>query len=155
MPRERRSPRWNWPGNGRNAWRRGSARRFRTQSSTPSSAAGGRESGLSDCCACGPRMLGIEQETFDGTYPFAPPYRVVNGVRIHFADEGVGEPVVLLHGDPTWGYLYRYFIPPLARRRRCIVPDHMGMGKSETPDAPHPYRLSHHIANLEALLLAL
>jgi pimeloyl-ACP methyl ester carboxylesterase len=100
-------------------------------------------------------MLGIEQETFDGTYPFAPHYRVVNGVRIHFADEGVGEPVVLLHGDPTWGYLYRHFIPPLARRRRCIVPDHMGMGKSETPAAPHPYRLSHHIANLEALLLAL
>jgi haloalkane dehalogenase len=100
-------------------------------------------------------MLGIEHETFDGTYPFAPHYRVVNGVRIHFADEGSGEPLVLLHGDPTWGYLYRHFIPPLARHGRCIVPDHMGMGKSETPDAPRPYRLSHHIANLEALLLAL
>jgi pimeloyl-ACP methyl ester carboxylesterase len=100
-------------------------------------------------------MLGIEHDTFDGTYPFVPHYRAVNGVRIHFADEGCGEPVVLLHGDPTWGYLYRHFIPPLARRRRCIVPDHMGMGKSETPDAPRPYRLSHHIANLEALVLAL
>lgn len=100
-------------------------------------------------------MLGIEHETFGGTYPFAPRYRTVNGVRMHFVDEGQGEPVVLLHGDPTWGYLYRHFIPRLARRRRCVVPDHMGMGKSETPAVPNPYRLGHHIANLEALLLDL
>jgi pimeloyl-ACP methyl ester carboxylesterase len=100
-------------------------------------------------------MLGIEQETFGGTYPYAPHYRTVNRVRLHFVDEGRGEPVVLLHGDPTWGYLYRNFIPPLARRYRCIVPDHMGMGKSETPRAPYPYRLRHHIDNFEALLLDL
>jgi len=56
------------------------------------------------------------------TYPFAPHYRTVNGVRIHFVDEGQGDPVVLLHGDPTWGYLYRHCIPHLARRGRCIVP---------------------------------
>ena len=98
-------------------------------------------------------MLGIERETFGGLYPFAPQYRTVNGVRIHFVDEGSGEPVVLVHGDPTWGFLYRNFIPPLSRRYRCIVPDHMGMGKSETPATPYPYRLSHHIRNLEALLL--
>ncbi len=100
-------------------------------------------------------MLGIEHETFNGTFPFAPHYRTVNGVRMHYVDAGSGEPVVLVHGDPTWGFLYRNFIPPLARRRRCIVPDHMGMGKSETPAAPSPYRLRHHIANLEALLLDL
>lgn len=100
-------------------------------------------------------MLGLEQATFGGTFPFAPHYRTVNGMRMHFVDEGRGEPVVLLHGDPTWGYLYRRFIPALARRRRCIVPDHMGMGKSETPPAPYPYRLRHHVANLEALLLNL
>lgn len=100
-------------------------------------------------------MLGLEHETFGGLYPFAAHYRTVNGVRIHFVDEGSGEPVVLLHGDPTWGFLYRNFIPALARRHRCIVPDHMGMGKSETPPSPYPYRLSHHIANLEALLLEL
>jgi cis-3-alkyl-4-acyloxetan-2-one decarboxylase len=100
-------------------------------------------------------MLGLDHETFGGTFPFAPRYRTVNGVRMHFVDEGGGEPVVLLHGDPTWGYLYRHFIPHLARRRRCVVPDHMGMGKSETPAVPNPYRLGHHIANLEALLLDL
>lgn len=100
-------------------------------------------------------MISLRDETFGGTFPFAPHYAAVNGVRLHYVDEGRGEPVVLLHGDPTWGYLYRRFIPALSRRRRCIVPDHMGMGKSETPAAPFPYRLRHHIANLEALVLEL
>jgi len=100
-------------------------------------------------------MLGIEGETFGGLYPFAPHHRIVNGVRLHFVDEGRGDPVVLVHGDPTWGFLYRNFIPALARGHRCIVPDHMGMGKSETPAEPYPYRLRDHIANLEALLLDL
>ena len=100
-------------------------------------------------------MLGIERETFGGLYPFAAHYRTVNGVRLHFVDEGTGDPVVLLHGDPAWGFLYRNFIPRLARGYRCIVPDHMGMGKSETPAAPYPYRLRHHIGNLEALVLEL
>lgn len=100
-------------------------------------------------------MLEIRDETFDGTFPFAPRYAKVNGIRLHFVDEGQGEPVVLLHGDPTWGYLYRRFIPPLSQRYRCVVPDHMGMGKSEVPAEPDPYRLRHHIANCEALLLSL
>ena len=100
-------------------------------------------------------MLGIERETFGGLYPFDAHFKTVNGVRLHFVDEGRGDPVVLVHGDPTWGFLYRNFIPVLAARHRCIVPDHMGMGKSETPSAPYPYRLHHHIANLEALLLDL
>src|SRR5712692_7695058 len=100
-------------------------------------------------------VIDIRDETFGGTFPWTPHYHAVNGVRLHFVDEGAGEPIVMLHGDPTWGYLYRTFIPALALRRRCIVPDHMGMGKSETPPQPYPYRLRHHIANLEALLLAL
>jgi haloalkane dehalogenase len=74
---------------------------------------------------------------------------------MHFVDEGRGEPIVLIHGDPTWGYLYRTFIPILSQHRRCIVPDHMGMGKSGAPRDPYPYRLRHHVANLEALLLHL
>jgi cis-3-alkyl-4-acyloxetan-2-one decarboxylase len=100
-------------------------------------------------------VIALRDETFDGMFPFAPHYTVVNGVHMHFVDEGRGEPVVLLHGDPTWGYLYRRFIPTLSRRRRCIVPDHMGMGKTDTPASPAPYRLCHHIANFEALMLEL
>lgn len=100
-------------------------------------------------------MLDLRDETFGGTFPFAPRYHEVNGFAMHFADEGAGEPVVLVHGDPTWGYLWRNFIPSLARRRRCVVPDHMGMGKSGVPGEPYPYRLRHRVANLESLLLRL
>ncbi|HEY6543007.1 MAG TPA: alpha/beta fold hydrolase [Ktedonobacteraceae bacterium] len=100
-------------------------------------------------------MIGIKDETFGGSFPFAPHYYANNGFDMHYVDEGKGEPVVMLHGDPTWGYLYRAFIPTLSQRHRCIVPDHMGMGKSGVPLESYPYRLQHHIANLEALLLHL
>ncbi len=100
-------------------------------------------------------MITLKDETFDGTFPFAPRYFDHNGFQMHFVDKGSGEPVVLVHGDPTWGYLYRNFIHALARHHRCIVPDHMGMGKSGVPQEPYPYRLQHHIANFENLLLYL
>ncbi|EFH88196.1 alpha/beta fold hydrolase [Ktedonobacter racemifer] len=100
-------------------------------------------------------MLSIEEETFEGTFPFPPRYYAGNGFAMHFVDVGSGEPIVMLHGDPTWGYLYRHFIPPLARRYRCIVPDHMGMGKSDVPQDRSRYCLERHIANLEGLLLHL
>jgi haloalkane dehalogenase len=100
-------------------------------------------------------MLEIKTATFDGTFPFAPQYLRVHDFQMHYVDMGEGDPLVLLHGDPTWGYLYRHMILPLSQRARCIVPDHMGMGKSDVPAAPYPYRLQHHIANLERLLLTL
>ena len=100
-------------------------------------------------------MLEIKAETFAGTFPFIPQYLSLPHFQMHYVDVGEGEPLVLLHGDPTWGYLYRHCIPPLCQQARCIVPDHMGMGKSGVPAAPYPYRLQHHIANLEMLLLTL
>jgi pimeloyl-ACP methyl ester carboxylesterase len=93
-------------------------------------------------------------ETFDGTFPFEPHFTDAPRFRMHYVDEGNGEPLVCLHGEPTWGYIYRKFIPPLSRHRRVIVPDHMGFGKSETPPE-HEYTLSTHVENLEALLLEL
>jgi pimeloyl-ACP methyl ester carboxylesterase len=90
-------------------------------------------------------------ETFDGTFPFKPHFTVAAGFRMHYVDEGAGPPIVCLHGQPTWGYLYRKFIPPLAAEHRVIVPDHMGFGKSETP-ADKEYTLRTHVANLAALL---
>jgi hypothetical protein len=47
-------------------------------------------------------MLAIKEETFEGTYPFTPQYYTANGFEMHFVDEGHGEPIVMLHGDPTW-----------------------------------------------------
>ena len=62
-----------------------------------------------------------------------------------------GETILCLHGEPTWGYLYRNFIPKLAETYRVVVPDHMGFGKSETPP-DRTYTLKTHVENLEALL---
>ena len=100
-------------------------------------------------------MLAIKDETFGGTFPFAPHYFTVNGFDMHYVDEGSGEAVVMVHGDPTWGYLYRNFIPSLSEQYRCVVPDLMGMGKSDVPQDRLLYRLEQHCANLEALLLHL
>jgi haloalkane dehalogenase len=92
-------------------------------------------------------------ETFDGTWPYAPHFSATNGFRQHYVDEGPrdGEVVICLHGEPTWGYLYRHFIPELSRHYRVIVPDHMGFGKSETPQ-DKVYTLQTHVENLTALI---
>ncbi|MDH4171190.1 MAG: alpha/beta fold hydrolase, partial [Acidimicrobiia bacterium] len=92
-------------------------------------------------------------ETFDGTFPFAPHTFSGRGFRQHFVDEGsaTAEPIVCLHGEPTWGYLYRHMIGPLSAHHRLVVPDHMGFGKSETPQ-DQPYTLQTHTENLTALI---
>jgi len=90
-------------------------------------------------------------ETFNGTFPFEPRFGEAAGFRMHYVDEGKGEPIICLHGEPTWGYLYRKFIPPLSKTHRVIVPDHMGFGKSETPQDKE-YLLRTHVENLTALI---
>ena len=90
-------------------------------------------------------------ETFDGTWPFAPFFFGGCGFTQHYVIEGGGEPIVLLHGEPTWGYLYRRFIPALAPFGTVVVPDHMGFGKSETPQ-DRSYAIRDHVDNLEGLI---
>ena len=92
-------------------------------------------------------------ETFDGTFPFAPHVFDGHGFRQHYIDEGPAdaEPIICLHGEPTWGYLYRNMIGPLSVSNRVIVPDHMGFGKSETPQ-DRDYTLQSHTENLVALV---
>lgn len=90
-------------------------------------------------------------ETFDGTFPFDPHFTTAPGFRMHYVDEGSGEPIILIHGEPTWSYLYRNFIPTLSRDFRVIAPDHMGFGKSESPPTA-AYTLDHHARNLIALI---
>ena len=90
-------------------------------------------------------------ETFGGSFPFEPHFSTAAGFRLHYVDEGNGEPIVCLHGEPTWGYLYRRFIPLLAHTHRIVVPDYMGFGKSETPQN-REYTLRTHVENLEALI---
>ncbi|MFQ5899847.1 MAG: alpha/beta fold hydrolase [Candidatus Methylomirabilia bacterium] len=88
-------------------------------------------------------------------FAYRAKFHAVDGVRLAYVEQGKGEPVILLHGNPTWGFLYRKFIPPLARTNRVIVPDHMGFGRSDKPLDASLYRLARHITNLESLLLKL
>ena len=93
------------------------------------------------------------EETFDGTWPFKPHFSNAAGFQQHYIDEGPrdGEVIICLHGEPTWGYLYRNFIPALSEHYRVVVPDHMGFGKSETPQ-DRIYTLRTHVENLEKFI---
>ena len=76
-----------------------------------------------------------------------------DGIRLHYLDEGEGEPVVMLHGNPTWSFYYRDLVQALSGEYRTIVPDHVGCGFSEKPDdARYPYTLQSRVDDLEALL---
>lgn len=95
-------------------------------------------------------------ESVRAAWPYAPREARVNGWRMHYVDEGHGAPVVLLHGNPTWGYLWRETIPPLLEAGyRVIVPDMIGFGLSEKPTREAAHSLDGHIANLAALLRGL
>lgn len=95
-------------------------------------------------------------ETFDGSFPFAPRFTQAPGFAMHYVDEGPsdGEVVLCLHGEPTWGYLFRHLIAALRATHRVVVPDHMGFGKSATPP-DRSYWLQDHVGNLERFVLAL
>ena len=92
-------------------------------------------------------------ETFEGTWPYLPKYFYGNGFQQHYVDEGPksAETIICLHGEPTWGYIYRNFIPQLSDKYRIIVPDMMGFGKSETPQNKE-YTLKTHVENLGNLI---
>lgn len=89
-------------------------------------------------------------------WPYEPRYVEVDGLRLARVDEGSGDPVVLLHGEPTWSFLYRNVIPPLlAAGLRVIAPDHVGFGRSDKPDDPDWYSYERHYDLLTAHLAAL
>jgi cis-3-alkyl-4-acyloxetan-2-one decarboxylase len=89
-------------------------------------------------------------------YPFTSRYAEVNGRRMHYVDEGRGEPLVMLHGNPTWSFYYRELIRGLAGSHRCIAPDHIGCGLSDRPtDAEYGFRLQDRVADLEAFMSGL
>ena len=72
-------------------------------------------------------------------------FEVIDGVLIHYVDEGSGPPILMVHGQPTWSYLYRKMIPRLvAAGYRCIAPDLMGVGLSDKPTNESAYTLRRH-----------
>ena len=80
-------------------------------------------------------------------YPFESRELEVGGLRYHYVDEGQGDVLLLVHGNPTWSFYWRNLIGPLARKYRVIAVDHIGCGLSDKP-RHYPYRLSQHVDNL-------
>jgi haloalkane dehalogenase len=91
------------------------------------------------------------EERFDGLpdYPFEPRYLEQDGLRMHYLDEGSGDPVLLFHGEPTWSYLYRKVIPQLAGVARVLAPDYFGFGRSDKPVEAGWYSYDSHYASVE------
>jgi haloalkane dehalogenase len=77
-----------------------------------------------------------------------PRYLDQDGLRMHYVDEGEGEPVLLLHGEPTWAYLYRKVIPRLTLSHRCVAPDYFGFGRSDKPTEPGWYSYDRHTESI-------
>lgn len=107
-------------------------------------------------------VLRTPDECFDGLpdYDFAPHYAQVDAgdgssLRVHFLDEGPldAAPVLLMHGEPSWSFLYRSMIPPLvAAGHRVIVPDLVGFGRSDKPVAQSDYTYARHVGWMGQLL---
>ena len=82
-------------------------------------------------------------------YDFTPNYVGIDGMRMHYVDEGPkdAEPILLMHGEPSWSYLYRHMIPPItAAGYRAIAPDLIGFGKSDKPTRQEDYSYASHVA---------
>jgi len=84
-------------------------------------------------------------------YPFVSHHFQTQAGKLHYVDVGEGQPVVMLHGNPTWSFLYRKLIKQLSPNYRCIAPDYLGFGLSDKP-ADWPYLPEDHANNLEALI---
>jgi cis-3-alkyl-4-acyloxetan-2-one decarboxylase len=92
---------------------------------------------------------------FEGTFPFEPRYADAGEVRLHYVDEGPRDaaPILFVHGNPTWSYLWREPIAALsAEGRRCVAFDQMGFGRSDKPSQMSRYTMQAHIDNALALI---
>ena len=90
---------------------------------------------------------------FKHLYPFKSNYIDLNGLKYHFLDEGTGDPVVMIHGNPTWSFYFRDLIKELSIQYRAIAPDHIGCGLSDKPDVKqYDYRLKSRVDDLETLI---
>ncbi len=86
-------------------------------------------------------------------YPFEGQYLDLDGLRYHYLDEGRGEPVVMVHGNPTWSFYWRKLVLALRDRYRIIVPDHIGCGLSDKPgDDRYEYSFARRADDLERLI---
>lgn len=92
-------------------------------------------------------------EVISAEFPYKPAYESVLGSKIAYIDEGQGDPILLLHGNPTSSYLWRNIIPHLTSLGRCIAPDLIGMGQSDKPTID--YRFFDHVQNIDEFIKTL
>jgi haloalkane dehalogenase len=94
-------------------------------------------------------------ERFEGLpdFDFEPRYRKVGDLRLAHLDIGEGSPVLMIHGEPTWSFIWRKVIPPVRDAGyRCLVPDHAGFGRSDKPTDPNWHSLERHVGLTGTLL---
>ncbi len=95
----------------------------------------------------------VDPDDYQHLYPFQSHFLDRNGLRYHFIDQGKGDPVVMVHGNPTWSFFFRRIITALESRHRIIAPDHMGCGLSDKPgDAEYDFRLQSRLDDFSALM---
>ena len=100
------------------------------------------------------KILRTPDERFENLpdFPYQPNYVEINGARVHYLDEGEGEVILCLHGEPSWSYLYRKFIPILAPKYRVIAPDFIGFGRSDKYAEVKDYTFQMHFDTLMAFI---
>lgn len=111
------------------------------------------------------RVLRTPEDRFNNLpgYPFVPNYHTIDdleggALRVHYLDEGptAGPLVLLMHGEPTWSYLYRHIVPVLTQAGcRCIVPDLVGFGRSDKPMAASDYTYARQVSWMQQLLFSI
>jgi len=92
----------------------------------------------------------MTSKTISSDFPFESKYIEINGSQIHYIDEGTGDPILFVHGNPTSSYLWRNIIPYMTPFGRCIALDLIGMGKSDKPDLD--YRFVDHLSYVEGFI---
>ena len=95
----------------------------------------------------------VDMKAIRPLYPFKSCYHDIGGFKYHYVDEGSGDPIVMIHGNPTWSFFFRELIKGLSNNYRTLSPDHIGCGLSEKPDeSQYPFDLKRRIDDLEKFI---
>lgn len=95
----------------------------------------------------------VDMRPFRRLYPFTSRWARINGFDLHYLDEGRGDPILMLHGNPTWSFFFRELVKGLSPGYRCIVPDHIGCGLSAKPGVNrYDYRLQSRVRDLSQFM---
>ncbi|CAB5104257.1 Haloalkane dehalogenase-like protein [Olavius algarvensis associated proteobacterium Delta 3] len=101
-------------------------------------------------------MKYLKDTEFRKLYPFRSHTMDIHGFRYHYLDEGAGDPVIMVHGNPTWSFYYRHLVKGLSHAYRTIVPDHIGCGLSDKPGMQlYDYRLRSRVDDFQAFIQGL